>query len=99
MLAMFIAAHGALGWAYFHTFFKGPKPDHDAAAERIPRGREELDVAANGSGRVHSGYHGRRLDLDEREGVSPRRDFCTPHAPDRSARAAGGSGFRARRNH
>src|ERR1700730_17417773 len=98
MLAMFIAAHGALGWAYFYTFFKGPEPDHDAAVERIPRGWEELDVAENGRGRVPSGYQGRWFDLDERQGVSPRRDFCPAHAADRTARAAGGSGFRARRN-
>ena len=56
MLATFIAAREALVRVYFYTVFKGPEPDHDAAAERIPRGWEELDVAENDSGGVDSGY-------------------------------------------
>jgi hypothetical protein len=49
MLAMFIAAHGALGWAYFYSFSKGLEPIHDAAAEHIPRGCVELNSDDRGN--------------------------------------------------
>jgi hypothetical protein len=50
MLAIFIAAHGALGWAYFYSFSKGLQPIHDAAAEHIPRGCVELNSDDRGNG-------------------------------------------------
>jgi hypothetical protein len=51
---MSIAAHAALGWAYFYTFSQGPAPDHDAAAEYIPRGWAELNSGNPGSGETSS---------------------------------------------
>jgi hypothetical protein len=50
MLAIFIAAHGALGWAYFYSFSKGLAPIHVAAAEHIPRGCVELNLDDRGNG-------------------------------------------------
>ena len=57
MLAIFIAAHGALGWAYFYSFSKGLEPIHDAAAEHIPRSCAALDLQDRRNGETKNASH------------------------------------------
>jgi hypothetical protein len=55
MLAAFIAAHGALGKAYFYSVcIQGLRPDHDAAAEHIPPYWAELNLDDNSCGERES---------------------------------------------